>query len=105
VCRLGEGLGQREADLAEGRLYPTYTKPIGAFLKYISKQSIPAGISSEHSFEMKKGYSSEFGSGRYVVAKDSTGNGGNDNPLVLWDGFGSQTPSGNNFNIFKFDGA
>ncbi|MCY1042307.1 hypothetical protein OV208_13360 [Corallococcus sp. bb12-1] len=45
------------------------------------------------------------GSGKYVVAKNSTGGGGNGNPLVLWDGYGSQTALGDAYNEFRFDGA
>jgi hypothetical protein len=44
------------------------------------------------------------GTGLYVVAEDSTGNGGNGNRLVLWEGGGSQTPMGDTFNTFAFEG-
>jgi len=36
--------------------YPTVTKPIGAYLDYISKTSVPDGVSHEHTFTKKKGF-------------------------------------------------
>ncbi len=60
----------------------------------------PSGNAYNKFILTKDGYLYHQGSGKYVVAKDSTGRGGNDNPLVLWDGYSSQAPSGDGFNKF-----
>jgi len=39
-----------------GVSYPTVTKPIGAYLDYISKTFVPDGVSHEHTFTKKKGF-------------------------------------------------
>lgn len=54
-----------------GVSYPTVTKPIGAYLNYISKSSVPNGVSHEHTFTKKKGFHHSWSTS--IEIKSTTG--------------------------------
>lgn len=57
-----------------------------------------------NTFMLVDGHQLHRGLGKWVVAKDSTGNGGDGNRLVLWSNFYSQWSEGNQYNSYSFIG-
>jgi hypothetical protein len=70
-----------------GRAYETYTKPIGAYMLYISQQYIPTGETTSHTFEKMKGYTRSFSLSVSVTASVGANIMGCDASLSVTTGF------------------
>lgn len=86
-CLITSKWYEGESISAAGKFYPTYIKPIAAFLAYVDKKSVPKGVTSSYTITKKVGFQQEFGRTVEIEVSVSKGILGCDASLSVTTGF------------------